>query len=88
MIFFKKQHEEIAIGFLRRIELMLRNENKGVLGYSIDDGVETLKLSVGQSVLELKIESAMYVGDRPEVKAPNPNEIANQEIEKTKEIVY
>lgn len=86
MIFFKKQHEDIAIGFLKRVDLMLRNEKKSVLGYSIDDGIETLKLRVGGAVMELKIEAPVYTPTRPEVGDPNVR--AEQSIEETKEIIY
>ena len=62
MVFFKKQHEEIAVGFLKCIDFLLREQMKDVAGYSIDKGVETLKLKIGKTVVTLMIEgdSAHY----------------------------
>lgn len=89
MIFFKKQHQDIAVGFLQRIDLMLRRENKSVLGYSIDDGVETLKLKVGTTVMELRIEAPTWTHNRPTVDGvEDPNQKAEQQIAETKEIIY
>ncbi len=88
MIFFKKQHQDIAVGFLQRIDLMLRTENKSVLGYSIDEGVETLKLKVGTAIMELKIEGPAWSHNRPSIDEINPNEKAEQQIAETKEIIY
>lgn len=89
MIFFKKQHEDIAVGFLQRIDLMLRNERKSVLGYSIDDGVETLKLRCGGAVIELKLKAPFMSYNAPEVpKTPDPLVEAEKKIEEAKAEIY
>lgn len=91
MIFFKKQHEDIAIGFLQRIDLMLRHERKAVLGYSIDEGVETLKLRVGGAVIELKIEGHFMSYNQPIVPSPagkDPVSEAEKKIEEAKAEIY
>lgn len=90
MIFFKKQHEDIAVGFLQRIDLMLRMEKKSVLGYSIDDGVEMLKLRCGGAVIELKIEAPFMSYNQPQVpvKTPDPVAEAERKIEEAKSEIY
>lgn len=69
MIFLKKQHEDIANGFLSRIDALLRRSDKVVAGYGIDDGVETLKLRVGQATVELRIEGEMWHYRQPDAGA-------------------
>lgn len=60
MVFFKKQHEDIAGGFLKRIDYLLRSQTKSVAGYSIDGkGVETLRLKIGRTFVSLTIEGEM-----------------------------
>lgn len=92
MIFFKKQHEEIAVGFLKRIDLLLRSDHKSVAGYAIDGGTETLKLRVGKVLVEMKIEGQMWSYNEPDVPAEvvmaDPNKVAEAALEETKEIVY
>ncbi len=90
MIFFKKQHEEIAIGFLKRIDLLLRSGEKNVAGYSIQDGVETLALKIGGVRVEMKIEGSMWAYNAPQVDAskPDPNKIADESVEAVKEMIY
>jgi hypothetical protein len=57
MIFFKKQHEDIAGGFLKRMDYLLRSQSKAVAGYSIDGkGVETLRLKIGKTFVSMTIE--------------------------------
>lgn len=85
MIFYKKQHEEIANGFLQRIDVLLRNQSKAVIGYGIDEGVETLKLKIGKAVVELKIEGAMYSHSQPTVTGP---EEKKEPAEDAKEVIY
>lgn len=91
MIFLKKQHEEIAGGFLRRIDGLLRQDSKAVVGYSIDAGVETLKLKIGKTVVEMKIEGAMWhhAQPAPEIKGPPENPaLEPYTAEEAKEILY
>ncbi len=87
MIFFKKQHEEIANGFLARIDILLRNANKEVIGYAIDgEGIETLKVKVaGKTMVEMKIEGEMWHHSRPEISSPSKD---IEPIEDVKEAVY
>lgn len=88
MIFFKKQHEDIAAGFLKRVDFLLRSDDKLVAGYSIDQGVETLKLKIGKTWVTMSIEGLM-VSHRdenlPKVEMP---QVADPALEETKELVY
>jgi len=88
MIFFKKQHEDIAAGFLKRVDFLLRSDNKAVAGYSIDAGVETLKLKIGKSLVTMTIEGEMWShrqDELPKVEMPTATEPA---LDGTKELIY
>lgn len=82
MIFLKKQHEEIASGFLTRMDLLLRQAGKAVVGYSIDGKEETLKLKIGQSIVSMTINGQLFhhaMDERP---------IEKPAIADAKEILY
>lgn len=87
MIFFKKQHEDIAAGFLKRIDFLLRSDNKAVAGYSIDTKGETLTLKIGKSLVKMTIEGEMWSfrrDDLPKVDLP----AVEDPIESAKEVLY
>lgn len=85
MIFIKKQHEDIANGFLQRIDILLRNSGKSVIGYGIEEGAEMLKLRIGKTTVELKIEGAMWHHTQPTpAKAEETKDVA----EDVKEVIY
>ncbi len=89
MNFFKKQHEDIAVGFLKRIDYLLRSQTKAVSGYSIDNGIETLKLRIGKSIVTMTIEGEM-ISHREEQLSPEHDPLIQHESleEDAKEVLY